>query len=276
MCIIGMSESLGDIDMKKLRWLFLLIPLFFAGCAGQTEIDDIAGVWRTDNFEQASRSHMNSLEASLFGRINITTCGEFHIFISDPFTTAGTTTRVFSYTYEIVNGRLVVDCDTDNFNINMRGDEIRIRYTRHGVVDNFTFHKYSATVPYGWTETERREMAVLNQQINEEVIPAMADRFGEAIGLEVTPFDGRWMNGGRYLAQHHFPFTAGEYFFEISFAGTAPAPTRAVGQPSISSSLPFQIWCSVRTAGGQFHLHFEDIPDEWLEIFQNLDDSIKW
>jgi len=272
--------------------LFILV----ACAANEVASEELVGVWHSDNFGMSGGMVANWVA------IYITEDGNLYVFDTSFNPTGPSMTWIYHYHYELAGRHLKLTIvegndgafDMEKVRISVRNNSIRLDMREANDWLNpreflFTLYKVADEVPYGWTDEERQEARETDERIREEIF-AFAQRFGNAIGHPVLPYDGNVPGGLLGI-----PFVIDDILIGIEFSGQSPMPRAAQRHHRISTSnvrsqnslhiqrlaAPTAMWKEFWSANGQFTLSHDDwqggtIPEEWLDIFAALDDSIDW
>jgi hypothetical protein len=102
----------------------------------------------------------------------------------------------------------------------------------------------------------------------------MAQRFSEELGLPVLPYYGdNWIPGTPFAID-------GDIVIAIAFNGEPPWPTQRQRHAHVpQNNFLLHPWPYIASANGNFALRRDsrdNVPEEWLEIFGNIDDRPGW
>jgi len=267
---------------------------------GEITLDGLVGVWRTEGFAE----HAGDFWAyESFAAMYVTDDGNIFIHVTLG-STAGPLTTTYHSQYEFMGSELVlISTHLDgHFGDTSYLKDIQITAERNGIrVETITgpsctcyacinrdpvqrthiFYKYSNELPYGWTFVQKNEINETNARIIEEIF-AFADRFSQELGIPVEPYDvNEWRTAERFLYQHHLPFIIEDTVIEIAFTGEPLLPTRPQRHVHVHEPSFLMVFGQEeRSAEGQFVFVYDgiirDLPEEWIEVFRQVDDSVAW
>ena len=274
----------------------------------EIEMEDIVGVWRSDNFVENS----SKIFPDVYAAVYITDDGNLYILQTSD-TSNGANTQVYHYHYEVVNGRLVLTpvsspimfgCSMENvqitFSDNIMRLDMRQAMTRGSMNHDaflFTLYKATSEVPYGWTNIDRQEMEAMNARVTHE-IRYFAGRFGEKLGIPITLSGRPWRFGIPFtMSFSNNPLVINENLIitddievNIRFMGETPTPTQPQRHMHVVEGFPRVLqFEAARSANHQFALFHSgvvrfddgvrrnfDIPNEWYNVFNTIEDIIDW
>jgi len=268
------------IKLKHICTTLLIFSLLFVlvGCATRgPAVEDLVGVWRTENYEEEALGWASNSFAAVY----ITADGNLYVLLTTD-STAGPWTTVYPYYYyEIVDNQLVLTPmendlrrDVEAIQISIENNSMQLDMQEVYSSSNpqaflFTLYHYTDELPYGWTNADRQEMQETMDWARNQIL-AFAEQFSEELGLPVLP------RGTRGEATST-TFSIEDISVDIVFRGQLPTPiyprwhTHMLGLTDYDDGE----WRSARSAHGRFSIRWHqrhDLPEEWLDIFVNLDD----
>lgn len=257
--------------------------------------EKLIGVWRTCGFGMSS--HSTYRDGSLVA-IYITEDANLYILWTS-WTTGGNMTKTHHFRYRIRNNQLILTPATENRlysipQISVRGNriqldmqirrglsrrqQIELNRSYEAVTHSFTLARVRDTVPYGWTNRDRREMQETTEQIREEIL-AFAEQFGEALGLPISPLEGNYMQptDASIFYQHIITFVIEGTTIQIAFAGMPPTPTRPQRHTFVreGEGVTYELFRRVRSENSRLALISRwntDIPEKWIDVFVSLEE----
>ena len=291
-----------ELRRPSVSLLFAMLLLVLTACtACDTASDELVGVWQTKALGVSV-----GIDDS-YAAIYITDDGNLFALDTKP-TSVGHMTDIYHFKYDFTNGKLVTTPVGENWSgldlekVRITINDNKIQLDKWEAKDwaswispedvSYTLGKATDEVPYGWTDVDRQEIQATNEQIH-EVTVAFVQRFSDALGLPVLHYDKKFTWGMPTI-----PYIIEEIPIEIGFIGEPPSPRKPQmydQSQSFTRNTILQVqrhkhsqiqllsgfieWDEVRSTTGQFALYHHwnyDIPEEWLVIFGNLDDTIKW
>ena len=243
--------------------------------------EQLVGVWRTEGFEQSTFADITDPYAAIY----ITEDGNLYVLLTTD-TSNGHSTDILHYHFEAANGHLILtpisssvaSHDMDSVWIVVADGNIYLdmREVRGWVRPNefmFTLYKFADDVPYGWSDADRQEIQEINDRVEAKIL-AFAERFSEALGLPVVPYDGRSRMRG-------ITFVADDKLISIEFWGQTPTPTRPLRHIPVPEPSYEEEWMTAVSANRQFGLFYGGwgrniVTEEWFDIFATMDDVIDW
>jgi len=268
---------------------------------GEITPEEFIGVWRTEGFAEYAGDFWTT---ESFSAMYVTNDGNIFFHTTSGGSTAGPLTTTLHAQYEFIGSELMLtpvnlggNLDNKRYLMEIRitpvQNGLRIETTtgtlcecsacanRDSVHRTRTLYKYSSEVPYGWTYADKIEIYETNERIVEEIF-AFAERLSQELGIPVVPYDvNEWRTVDRFLHQHHFPFSIEDHIIEIAFIGEPLLLTRPQRHMRIfEPSFLVMIADEERSVEGQFAFVYDglirDLPEEWIDAFKQIDDSIDW
>jgi len=214
--------------------------------------NQLIGVWQTADFaDTLTTDSRGNLQRSNERTVELYFTEDFKLYVHDTeMCLTGHSTVHIRFALEIESGGLVMTPENispqileerePQFVIYFDGETVTLSATnadgspffRGFGKTQFSFVKVSDEVPYGWTDTQRQEIAETNQSIRNDIF-ACADKFAEAIGLSVLPsqesnrYSWHRTSVGHSIITNSIGFLIDDdIVIAIRFIGDTPSPSR--------------------------------------------------
>ena len=254
--------------MTKFMVTALLLFLCLSGCASNTITQDqLIGAWQSENFDESIRNY--ELAAELY----FTDDGYQFVRISFD-TTAGIITRTYPFRYEMKNNSVdftsiylepysLATLPPIKVKMTIRADTIVLKIDNKSV----RLNKISDTVPYGYTDVDRKEIDENKQRIRQEIL-SFADDLSEIWGVPVVETQDTVFYGADWIT-HGVQFMAGDIGICITSRDVATEDYRPhviVPAGEMSMAIPCVI-----IGDFAFVCHPDNpFPEDWLDAVSAL------